>query len=157
MGGRWGGRGERVGGGGGCVGGGWGGGVGVCLRVNVPCSRAGMMWQSTRDLMLFSVPMARLPSTTAHSVRSSELDEPCWSRYSNLDTRRAREAERERQREGERERGREREEERGIERERQRARQREGGREREAERARKRESEAAKESQRAGVGGRSAD
>lgn len=49
-----------------------------------PWRRAGMMWQSTRDLMLFSVPMARLPSTTEHSVRSSKLDELCWSKYSNL-------------------------------------------------------------------------
>ena len=74
------------------------------------------MWQSTRDLMLFSVPMARLPSTTAHSVLSSELDESCWSRYSNLDIRRASEAERERK--GER--GRESEAEREIHRERHR-------------------------------------
>lgn len=43
------------------------------------------MWQSTRDLMLFSVPMARLPSTTAHSVLSSRLEVRCWSRYSNLE------------------------------------------------------------------------
>lgn len=34
--------------------------------------------------MLFSVPIARLPSTTEHSVRSSRLEELCWSRYSNL-------------------------------------------------------------------------
>lgn len=61
----------------------------ICMRENVsvpqPWRRAGMMWQSTRDLMLFSVPMARLPSTTAHSVRSSRLDELCWSRYNNLE------------------------------------------------------------------------
>lgn len=35
--------------------------------------------------MLFSVPMARLPNTTAHSVLSSILDELCCSRYNNLE------------------------------------------------------------------------
>lgn len=35
---------------------------------------------------MFSVPMARLPRTTAHSVLSSVLEVSCWSKYSNLQT-----------------------------------------------------------------------
>lgn len=49
-----------------------------------PWRSDGMIWQSNRDLMLFSVPMARLPRTTEHSVRNSRLEVFCWSRYSNL-------------------------------------------------------------------------
>lgn len=51
-----------------------------------PCNKAGIIWQSRRDLTLFSVPMARLPRTTAHSVLSSVLELSCWSKYSNLGT-----------------------------------------------------------------------
>lgn len=54
-----------------------------CIKLK-PCRRAGMIWQSTKDLMLFSVPIARLPSTTEHSICSSTLEELCCKRYSNL-------------------------------------------------------------------------
>lgn len=54
-----------------------------CVKLK-PCRRAGMIWQSTKDLMLFSVPIARLPSTTEHSICSSTLEELCCKRYSNL-------------------------------------------------------------------------
>jgi len=43
----------------------------------VPCNKAGIIWQSSRDLTLFSVPIARLPKTTAHSVLSSVLELSC--------------------------------------------------------------------------------
>ena len=42
-----------------------------------PCNKAGIIWQSSRDLTLFSVPIARLPKTTAHSVLSSVLELSC--------------------------------------------------------------------------------
>lgn len=54
-----------------------------CVKLK-PCRRAGMIWQSTKDLILFSVPIARLPSTTEHSICSSTLEELCCKRYSNL-------------------------------------------------------------------------